>query len=150
MDEPRLPKIISTLLRPVFAAMLALSQFLSQRAGILTQDAVVVGVGIAITLAGLWLWLAASHHLRPAQGARIVATTGPYRLIRHPVYASIYLICIGMGLVFFAWLWFVVLLAFAPLWWLEAKTEEGAMLATYGEAYLDYRDRTAMWIPGVW
>jgi protein-S-isoprenylcysteine O-methyltransferase Ste14 len=150
MKRERLPQGISTLLRPVFAALLAVSQFSSQRAGILTQNAVVVGAGILITAAGFWLWLAAARHLRPAQAMQTVATTGPYRAIRHPVYASMYLICVGVGLIFFAWLWFAILLAFAPLWWLEAKTEEDTMRATYGEAYDDYRDRTAMWIPGVW
>ena len=87
--------------------------------------------------------------LRRAREARIVATTGPYGAIRHPIYASMYLISIGMGLVFFAWLWFVVLIAFLPLWWLEARTEEREMRAAFGEAYTHYQARTPMFIPGL-
>lgn len=140
---------IRAVLQPAFAAALAVSQFTSRRGGIFTQSAVMVGLGIVITVAGLWLWAAAARHLQRAQAAQIVATTGPYSAIRHPVYASMYLICIGMGLVFFAWLWFVVLLAFLPLWWLEARAEEQALVAAYGEAYTTYQARTAMIIPGL-
>lgn len=148
-DRTTVSEGIRAVLRPAFAGALALSQFTSRRGGFVTQSALLVGLGIVIAIMGLWLWVEASRHLRRAQAAQIVATTGPYSAIRHPVYASMYLICIGMGLVFFAWMWFVVLLAFAPLWWLEARDEERAMTDTYGEAYARYRARTAMIIPGL-
>ena len=51
--------------------------------------------------------------LRPAFAALLAISQVTSR---HPIYTSMYLICTGMALAFFAWLWFVVLLAFAPLW----------------------------------
>lgn len=141
---------IRAALRPAFAAALAVSQFTSRRSGILTPNVAIVALGALVALGGVWLWAEAARHLRRAQTAQIVATTGPYRVIRHPVYVSMYLISIGLGLMFFAWLWFVVLLVFAPFWWLEAKAEEREMAELYGEAYAEYRRRTAMWLPGIW
>jgi len=146
----KLSVAVSTVLRPGFAALLAISQFTSRRDAIFTPDIAVLILGILITVAGRWLWAAAARHLTRAVAAATLATTGPYRTIRHPIYASMYLICIGMGLVFFAWLWFVVLLLFAPLWWLEARREEEAIAARYGEAYTAHQSQTAMFVPGIW
>lgn len=139
---------IRAALRPAFAAALAVSQFTSHRGSILTPNIAIAGLGALVMMGGIWLWAEAARHLHRAQAAEIVATTGPYRFVRHPVYVSMYLICIGLGLVFFAWLWFVVLLAFFPFWWLEAKAEEAVMIQLYGEAYVKYQRRTAMWLPG--
>ena len=112
----RVSVTVKVLLRPAFAAFLAISQVTSRRGTIFTPDALVLTFGIPITIAGVWLWTAAARHLTRAVAAATLATTGPYRTIRHPIYTSMYLICTGMALAFFAWLWFVVLLAFAPLW----------------------------------
>ena len=76
-----------------------------------------------------------------------MAMSGPYRVIRHPIYASVLLLTAGMGLVFFTWLHFLVLAVFAPLWWLECMREEEAMMERFGDAYVEYRERTAMLIP---
>jgi protein-S-isoprenylcysteine O-methyltransferase Ste14 len=146
----RLSVAVHAVLHPAFAALLAISQFTSRRGAIFTPNAVMLILGGLITIAGVWLWAAAARHLTRAVAATTLATTGPYRTIRHPIYASMYLICIGMGLIFFAWLWFVVLLAFAPLWWLEARREEVAIAATYGEAYATHQSQTSMFVPGIW
>ena len=147
--DKRISSGIRAALRPAFAAALAVSQFTSHRGGILTPNIAITGLGALVTLVGIWLWAEAARHLRRARAAEIVATTGPYRFVRHPVYVSMYLICIGLGLMFFAWLWFVVLLTFFPFWWLEAKAEETVMIQLYGEAYVRYQRQTAMWLPGI-
>jgi protein-S-isoprenylcysteine O-methyltransferase Ste14 len=138
------------MLRTTFAICLALSQFTASRTTFFSTNLAMLGTGAVLTAAGIWLWIAASSHLRRAiEGGRI-ARTGPYRAIRHPIYASIYLLSGGMGLVFFARLWFVVLAAFLPLWWLECRREEQELVAKYGQAYEAYRRQTKLWIPGVW
>jgi protein-S-isoprenylcysteine O-methyltransferase Ste14 len=78
-----------------------------------------------------------------------IAANGPYRYIRHPLYVSIYLFSIGLGLIFFAWLWFLVLVACAPLWWFECRHEERGMAERHGETWNAYQARTWMLIPGV-
>jgi protein-S-isoprenylcysteine O-methyltransferase Ste14 len=106
-------------------------------------------LGVAITIAGVWLLLVASIHLGRAKETGEMATSGPFRYIRHPIYTGVYLLCIGFGFLFFAWLWFLVMVVFIPLWWLESKEEEKEMLDKYGEKYVEYQERTKMFIPGV-
>jgi protein-S-isoprenylcysteine O-methyltransferase Ste14 len=102
---------------------------------------------VVITIAGVILLIAASIHLERAKEIGVMATSGPFHYIRHPIYASIYLLVIGLGFLFFAWLWFLVIVVFIPLWWCESKEEEKEMLEKYGEKYVDYQERTKMFIP---
>jgi len=142
-------KILHLVLRPGFGICLFLSQFTSDRYTFLTDNPSIVILGVVITAAGISLWLVSSAHLKQAQKAGKIATSGPFQYIRHPIYASVYLISFGLGLIFFAWIWFVVMAVFFPLWWLESKEEEKEMLGKYGENYGAYQKRTKMFIPGV-
>jgi protein-S-isoprenylcysteine O-methyltransferase Ste14 len=76
-----------------------------------------------------------------------LVTVGVYRYIRHPLYAS--LILVGLG-VFFKQvsLWSIVL-AFVNLgaMILTARIEEGEMVRTFGTEYEHYMRRTKMFIP---
>jgi protein-S-isoprenylcysteine O-methyltransferase Ste14 len=140
---------LSVLLRLAFAVALAASQFTSRRGAFFTPQLYLLLPGVLLTAAGAALWYAASIHLRRAREANEIAASGPYRLIRHPIYASIYVLSAGLGLAFFAGWWFAVLAAFVPLWWLECRGEERDLLARFGPAYRAYRERTAMWIPWI-
>lgn len=136
-------------LRPAFAVCLFLSQFSATRDSFFSANPYALGFGMALIAVAVWLWLSASRHLREAQRRDGVAQTGPFRYIRHPIYVSIYVLSLGLGLVFFAWVWFLVLAAFAPLWYLECRCEEAEVLDRYGEAFAAYRQQTKMFIPGV-
>ena len=76
-----------------------------------------------------------------------LVTSGIYRLIRHPLYASLLLLAWGVackqpnGLS-----WSLALLASLALW-LTAKRDEAECLAQFGEAYRDYMRRSRMFIP---
>lgn len=142
-------KILSALLRPGFALFLFFSQFTSLRASFFSDSPYLIILGIIVFLAGVALIFPASTHLRRSKNQGKIASTGPYRLIRHPIYVSVYLICMGMGLLFFVWAWFLVMLVFAPLWWLESREEEKQMQAKFGEQYTEYQNRTKMFIPGM-
>ena len=134
-------------LRPGLALALFLTQFTTNRATLFTANPYLVALGVILVLAGLWLWLSASHALRQALQRDAIAQTGPYRAIRHPIYVSIYLLSAGLGLIFFACAWFIVLLAFLPLWHLESREEERRMMAEHGQAYAAYRARTGAYWP---
>lgn len=142
----RARQLLHPLLRPAFALALLGSQFTSRRGAFLTPNLYLVALGAALILGGVWLWVAASIHLRGAEG---VATSGPFRQIRHPIYVSIYVLSMGLGFLFFAWAWFIVLALFMPLWWIECEREEQDMLARYGEAYRTYQNRTKRFLPKV-
>jgi len=142
-------KALSAFLRPGFALCLFLSQFTSLRASFFSESPFLIVLGIIIFLAGVALIFAASGHLRRSKSEGKIASSGPYHYIRHPIYVSVYLICAGMGLLFFVWAWFLVMLVFAPLWWLESREEEKQMQAKFGEQYTEYQNRTKMFIPGM-
>jgi len=76
-----------------------------------------------------------------------LVTSGIFRLIRHPLYASLLLLAWGVackqpnGLS-----WGLALLASLALW-LTAKRDEAECLMQFGEAYRDYMRRSRMFIP---
>ncbi|WP_339458697.1 methyltransferase family protein [Pseudomonas sp. EA_105y_Pfl2_R69] len=78
-----------------------------------------------------------------------LVTSGIFRLIRHPLYASLLLLAWGVackqpnGLSLF-----LALLASLALW-LTAKRDEAECLQQFGEAYRDYMQRSRMFIPWV-
>ena len=138
------------MLRAGLAVGLFLSQFTSTRSSLFTDSAYALVLGAILTAAGVALWVAASWQLQRVGDEEGIATRGPFRYVRHPIYVSIYVLSTGMGFLFFAWAWFAVLAALAPLWWLEAKSEEREMQERHGKAYTAYMERTAMFIPGLW
>ncbi len=99
-------------------------------------------------VSGILLWIIASLHLRKAVKAKEIAASGAFKYIRHPIYASIYILSIGLGLIFFSWFWFIVMIVFLPFWYLECKEEEKEMIKFYGQKYIEYRKRTGMFLPG--
>ena len=76
-----------------------------------------------------------------------IAVTGPFRYIRHPIYTGIYVLTLGIGLIFFSGLWYIVMILFIPLWYIECMEEEREMLKTYGQEYADYQSRTKVFMP---
>ncbi len=75
------------------------------------------------------------------------ATGGLYNLIRHPQYASL-MIC-GFGLLLF-WPRIIVLLAFIAMlfvYYFLAKYEERECEERFGQSYIDYKNKTNMFLP---
>lgn len=114
--------------------------------------------GIGVTLAGTALrtwsivtlgrWFTLTLQVRPDQP---VVQRGPYRVLRHPSYAGGELALLGVGLS--AGNWLSPILYVAP--WLVAhvhriRIEERALLATLGEPYRAYRERTWRLVPFLW
>jgi len=145
--QPAMPRRLSAVLRPAFGLFLFLAQFTATRETLFTANVYLRGLGIVLILTGFWLWGNASRHLQRAGKQGIIAQTGPYRAIWHPIYTSIYIFSAGLGCLFFAWLWFGVLLVFAPLWYLECREEERQLLAIHGQEYVAYQQRTGMFFP---
>ena len=101
--------IVHITLRPAFGLCLFLSQFASGRSTILTDNVILVAAGGILTAAGIGYMVWASIHLQRATETHRVATDGPFRFTRHPIYASIYVFSAGLGLAFFSWVWFAVI-----------------------------------------
>ena len=76
-----------------------------------------------------------------------LVSVGIYRSIRHPLYAS--LILLGLG-VFFkqpSWTGVVLALVNTAAMYATARTEEREMLRGFGSEYESYRQKTKMFVP---
>jgi protein-S-isoprenylcysteine O-methyltransferase Ste14 len=75
-------------------------------------------------------------------------TTGPYRLVRHPMYLGLALLAVGEALAFSSWpAFFIALAGIVPTLAWRALAEEKLLSRTFGESYEVYRQRTKMIVP---
>lgn len=117
-----------------------------------------LGLGVALVLAGVslraWAILSLGHYFRRTvtiePGQRIVRR-GPYRVLRHPSYAGVFLILAGFGLAFGSWASSAVALLIVFVGMLpRIRVEESALAQAFGEDYTDYANSTARVLPYVW
>jgi protein-S-isoprenylcysteine O-methyltransferase Ste14 len=112
-------------------------------------------LGPLLTLAGAALVLrsrvelgAAWSFVPKADQETGLVTTGPYRLVRHPIYLGLILLPMGAALAFSSWpAFFIVLSGIIPTFAWRARAEEKLLSRTFGERYEIYRQRTKMIIP---
>jgi protein-S-isoprenylcysteine O-methyltransferase Ste14 len=111
--------------------------------------------GSLLALGGAALVLRSRAELGPAwsfvpkadQGTGLV-TTGPYRLVRHPIYLGLSLLAVGEALAFGSWpACLIVLSGIIPTFAWRARAEETLLSRTFGERYQLYRRQTKMIIP---
>lgn len=96
---------------------------------------------------GFWLISAAWPVLYRAQREGVLATTGPYRSVRHPQYVGFVLIMLGFLL---QWPTILTLAMFPVLvfmYWRLAMAEEKDAFAAFGERYASYRKATPAFLP---
>lgn len=113
-------------------------------------------VAVALVVAGLAFSVWARAHLGSnwsgtvtvKQGHALIRT-GPYALLRHPIYTGLLLGFIGTALWRDQWrAWLAVLIVVAALWY-KLRLEERWMGETFGELYAQYRHQTYALIPYV-
>ena len=81
------------------------------------------------------------------QGTGLV-TTGPYRLVRHPIYLGLVLLAGGEALAFGSWpALMIVLSGIVPTFAWRAHAEEALLSQTFGESYALYRKQAGMITP---
>ena len=75
-------------------------------------------------------------------------TSGPYRLVRHPIYLGLALLAVGEALAFGSWpALLIALVGVVPTLAWRARVEEQLLRRTFGESYEVYRQRTKMIVP---
>ncbi len=111
----------------------------------LTWQSVMGLASIALGL-GLRSWAAGTIHKWEQ-----LTTTGPYRLVRNPLYVGSFLMMIGFCLLIGdpENLW-IVAGPMLGLYWLKVRREERKLAAKYGDAWTAYARRTPRMLPRRW
>ena len=111
-------------------------------------------IGLSITAIGLLFTVWARVHLGRnwsgvvtiKQGHDLI-DTGPYSLVRHPVYTGLLIAFIGSAMARGEWRGVLaVLIAWAALW-RKLRFEEGWMIERFGERYIAYSRRVPALLP---
>jgi protein-S-isoprenylcysteine O-methyltransferase Ste14 len=107
-------------------------------------------LGAAVTIAGLLFAVWAREHLGRnwsrsvtiKQGHELI-TTGPYAVVRHPIYTGILTGFLGIAIAISQVRGFIVLVLIFLALWIKLRMEEQWMRSQFGEAYATYAHQTA-------
>lgn len=107
-----------------------------------------VGIGV-----NRWARQSLGRAYRPVvtviEGQQVVAS-GPYRIVRHPMYTGAILMCIGIGGLFGTWVglgcWLLPPVALVR----RIRVEETVLAQHLGPDYQRFADGRARLLPGVW
>ena len=154
-EGERSQKIIMTITSIGFIALLVVPGFDRQFGWSEMPDAVAI-IGDMLLLAG-WLGILAVFRansyaaatIQVASGQKVVST-GPYAIVRHPMYAAALLMLLGIPISLGSWWGALVLLALLPALGWRLLDEERLLLRDL-EGYAGYR-RKVPWrlIPHLW
>jgi protein-S-isoprenylcysteine O-methyltransferase Ste14 len=111
-------------------------------------------LGAALTIAGLLFAVSAREYLGSnwssavtiKQGHELI-TTGPYSMVRHPIYTGILIGFLGMAIAMSQVRAFIVLALFFIAFWIKLRREEQFMRSQFGEVYVTYARHTAALVP---
>jgi len=106
--------------------------------------------GMALLVWGR-LALGKNYFVSTGFGAQLFAdqqlvTTGPYAIVRHPMYAGLILAALGSLLIYSTWTT-VFFTCFAPLMLIRARNEEDVLSAEFGEQWEAYCKHVPAFIP---
>lgn len=106
-------------------------------------------IGLALLSLGFYLRICArgfkSEH---SDNSRKLVTSGPYSLTRNPMYLGIFLIALAVILLGFkVWMFLAFLVFFAACYVRLMHQEEKKLLEFFGESYLEYKNKTPLFIP---
>lgn len=73
-------------------------------------------------------------------------TKGIYRISRHPIYFSGFLMYAGMGIACASWVVFLCAALWIGIWFVLVPDEERFLIERYGDSYREYSMGTARWI----
>ena len=150
-----LPLVAAWVILPYLAqtrthGLLALPAFATEQPlyVVLRYVAAVVAVGCLVATARCWARMGKDWRMAVAVGEDTnLITDGPFRRIRHPIYAFSILLMIATALVVPNLPMLFVGVVHVVLFNMKARNEELHLLATKGEAYAEYIRRTGRFFP---
>jgi protein-S-isoprenylcysteine O-methyltransferase Ste14 len=114
-------------------------------------------ISILLAIGSVWLVMAAIHALGKfwALAARLLdehqlITSGPFSLVRHPIYAGMFGLLISTGLCASTTPGILIsIILYLVGFSIRAGREEALLLDRFGETYRQYRERTPALIPRI-
>ena len=113
--------------------------------------------GLALTAAGLgfaaWARFAIGRNwgsMITVQQDHRLMRTGPYAIVRHPIYSGLILATLGTAIIVGELGGLVSVALVAISWGHKARLEESFMIEQFGAEYDEYRRSTKRLIPGIW
>jgi protein-S-isoprenylcysteine O-methyltransferase Ste14 len=123
------------------------------RGGGLKSDPWRAGIGLLFFAIGLGFAIWARVHIGRNWGTPMsrkddpeLVASGPYHLVRHPIYSGILLASIGTA-VALSWLWLVAVALAGVYFIYSATVEERYLTEQFPDAYPVYRRSTKMLVP---
>jgi protein-S-isoprenylcysteine O-methyltransferase Ste14 len=121
--------------------------------GLVVHSPVLGAIGAVVFVSGLGLAVWARVHLGRNWGMPMtervepeLITSGPYRLIRHPIYTGLLLAVTGTALAT-NFIGLIVAAVLCGVFYRAATVEERNLIAAFPTSYPAYRDSTKMLIP---
>jgi protein-S-isoprenylcysteine O-methyltransferase Ste14 len=115
------------------------------------RDGFMVGIaGAVLAVTGLcihgWTMLALRNWWQEGK----LCTAGPFRFVRHPMYAAwISVVSPGVALMLNSWTVLLIIPPVHVIWHLLVASEEDMMRARFGDEYRDYAARTGRFVPRI-
>jgi len=123
---------------------------------VLPEAAVFAYAGLALTIAGLgfmaWSRVALGRNWSATVTIKqdhALVSSGPYAIVRHPLYAGVLLAMLGTAIFFGQIRGFIAVCLTFGGWWLKSRTEEEFMVEQFGASYRRYQERVKALIPYV-
>ena len=111
-------------------------------------------LGAAVTITGLLFAVWAREHLGSNWSRSVtikqdheLISTGPYAVVRHPIYTGILTGFLGMAIAISEVRGFIALALFFLALWIKLRMEEQWMRSQFGETYATYARQTAALVP---
>jgi protein-S-isoprenylcysteine O-methyltransferase Ste14 len=87
-----------------------------------------------------------SYAVTIKQGHELI-TTGPYAVVRHPIYTGMLAGLLGTAIALSQMRGFIAFVLFFLMFWLKLRKEEQWMRSQFGETYATYAHQTAALVP---
>jgi len=116
-----------------------------------------VAIGFALTILGLVFSVWARFCIGTNWSAQIevkeehqLIRSGPYAIVRHPIYSGFMLATLGTAIAFGEWSGLIAFLLIAIAWGYKASLEERVLVERFGLEYEQYRRKVKRLIPLIW
>jgi protein-S-isoprenylcysteine O-methyltransferase Ste14 len=113
-------------------------------------------LGLVLAVGGLAFSVWARVHLGSnwspmamMKKGQALVTSGPYALVRNPIYLGITVAMVGTGLVFGGYRVIISVACVILFSWVRIREEERLLSAQFGEEFVQYKRRVRAFIPGL-